>query len=81
MSADNGYEVGKVLDAPGNYGVYYYSGDGTYSFTHSNADQVLGSAIHAILRAHRLQHVNSTEYGVFVDTPVLLDAEREWEKR
>lgn len=73
MSADNGYVVSRLAQPQDEYGIFYYSGDGSSSYTRDDAEKTFTNPVHAILEAHILQNESRTEYGVYVRNHVLAD--------
>lgn len=70
MSADNGYTVAKVEDAPG-YGIFYWQGVHWGNTLESRAAGIYSDPVAAVLAAHRLdQGMAATEYGVHLSDEV-----------
>jgi len=75
MSADNGFAILSLDDKPEYWGIFYYSGetDSTTALS-KDARDVLANPITAILKAHRMQKQERTEYGVYVSEECLTAA-------
>jgi len=78
MSADDGHIVSKIHGEDNAYGIFYEfrSADNPPDwYTRENAMQVWTHPVAAILHAHRIESIEYTEYGVYVNAAVLKDAE------
>jgi hypothetical protein len=76
MSSDNGYQVLPVDDRPEEWGIFYYQGDNNEPACPArNARMIESNPIAAILKAHRIDKRDRTEYGVYVGEECLRAAE------
>jgi hypothetical protein len=72
VSADNGFTILPLDDRPEYWGIFYYQGDGDFTTALSiDAREVIANPITAILKAHKMQKQERTEYGVYVSDECL----------
>lgn len=87
MSADNGHIISRVNNfnpARPKYGIFYYYASIDDSAENYNEDRALNlwdKPIDAILNGLRFDNDNPTEYGTYVNSLVVADAQREYKKR
>jgi hypothetical protein len=79
MSADDTYIVSRLHGEDELYGVFHTMGDGdepSQYYVEENSIETHDDPVRAIVRGHKLNSKKWAEYGVYVNTLVIADAER-----